>query len=61
MRQIVEKLPYTYRMRAIITRGLYIFYTIFHCSLYCRAASVTDNLYTKQGHSSIFWSKIRGL
>ena len=26
-----------YRMRAIITRGLYFFYSIFHCGLYCRA------------------------
>ena len=30
-----------YRTRAIITRGLYIFYPIFHCGLYCRAVSVT--------------------
>ena len=50
-----------YHTRAIITRGLYIFYPIFHCSLYCRAVSVTDNLCTKQGNSSIFGSKIRGL
>ena len=34
----------TYRTCAIITRGLYIFYPIFHCSLYCRVVSVTDNL-----------------
>ena len=26
-----------YRTHAIISRGLYIFYLIFHCSLYCRA------------------------
>ena len=26
-----------YRMRAIITCGLYIFYPNFHCGLYCRA------------------------
>ena len=52
---------FTYRTRAIITRGLYIFYPIFHCSLYCRAVSVTDNLCTKQGNSSIFGSKICGL
>ena len=26
-----------YSMRAIISRGLYIFYPIFHCGLYCRA------------------------
>ena len=50
-----------YRTRAIITRGLYIFYPNFHCGLYCRAVSVTDNLCTKQGNSSIFGSKIRGL
>ena len=50
-----------YRTRAIITRGLYIFYPIFHRGLYCRAVSVTDNLCTKQGISSIFGSKIRGL
>ena len=37
------------------------FYPIYHCSLYCRAVSVTDNLCTKQGNSSIFGSKIRGL
>ena len=30
--------------RTIITRSLYIFYPIFHCSLYCRAVSVTDYL-----------------
>ena len=50
-----------YRTRAIKTRGLYIFYPIFHCGLYCRAVSVTDNLCTKQGNSSIFGSKIHGL
>ena len=49
-----------YRTHAIITRGLYIFYPIFHCGLYCRAVSVTDNLCTKQVNSSIFGSKIRG-
>ena len=39
-----------YRPRAaIISRGLY---TIFHCSLYCRVVSITDNLCTKQGNSS---------
>ena len=51
----------TYRTRAIITRGLYIFYPIFHCGLYCRAVSITDNLCTKQGNSSIFEPKFRGL
>ena len=50
-----------YCKRAIITCGLYIFYPIFHCGLYCRAVSVTDNLCTKQGNSSIFGSKIRSL
>ena len=40
-----------YRTHAIITSSLYIFYPIFHCGLYCRAVSVTDNLCTKQGNS----------
>ena len=31
-----------YRTCAIITRGLYIFYPIFHCGLYCRAVSVLN-------------------
>ena len=30
------------------SQGLYIFYPIFHWGLYCRAVSITDNLYTKQ-------------
>ena len=47
--------------RVIIIRGLYIYYPIFHCGLYCRAVSVTDNLCIKQGNSSIFGYKIRGL
>ena len=38
-----------YRTRAIISRGLYIFYPIFQCGLYCRAVNITDNLCTKQG------------
>ena len=42
----------TYHTRAIISRGLYIFYPIFHCGLYCRAVSITDILCTKQGNSS---------
>ena len=29
---------------------LYTFYPIFHCSLYCRAVSIRDNLFTKQGN-----------
>ena len=45
---------HNYRTPAIIIRGLYIFYPIFHCGLYCRAVSVTDNLCTKLGKSSIF-------
>ena len=49
-----------YRTRAIITRGLYIVYPNFHCGLYCRAVSATDNLWTKQGNSSNFGPKLRG-
>jgi hypothetical protein len=39
---------YEYRTRANISCGLYIFYFIFHCGLYCRAVSITNNLCTKQ-------------
>ena len=39
---------------------MYIFYPIFHCGLYIRAVSITDNLCTKQGNSSIFEPKTRG-
>ena len=39
-------------MRDIISRGLYIFYPIFHCDLYCRAVQ-TIYVLTKQGNSSI--------
>ena len=46
-------------MCTIITCGLYIFYPIFHCSLYCRALSVTDNLCPKQENSSMFGSEIK--
>ena len=46
---------------AIINCGLYIFYPIFHCGLYCIAVSVTDNLGCNQGNFSMFGSKIRGL
>ena len=55
--EMVICLPYTchYNLRFVY------FYPIFHCGLYCRAASVTDNLCTKQGNSSIFGSKIRSL
>ena len=38
-----------------------VFYPIFHCGLYCRAVSITDNLCTKQGNSSIFGSKFCSL
>ena len=37
-------LLFVYRTGAIITRGLYIFYPVFHLGLYCRAVSITDNL-----------------
>ena len=37
-------LNYTYRIRAIITRGFYIFYPIFHCSLYFRAVYNAERL-----------------
>ena len=37
------------------------FYPIFHCGLLCRAVSVTDNLCTKHGKSSIFGYNIRGV
>ena len=30
------------------------------CGLYSRSVSITDNLYTKQGNSSIVGSKIHG-
>ena len=50
-----------YRMFAIISRSLYICCPIFYCGLYCREVSITDNLCTKQGNSSIFESKIRSL
>ena len=49
---------YSNTIRAIITHGLYIFYPIFHCSLYCRAVSITDNLCSKQENSSILGFKI---
>ena len=35
------------------------FTTIFYCSLYCRALSVTDNLCPKQENSSMFGSEIK--
>ena len=33
-----------YRTRAIITRGLYSFYPIFHCGLYLRAVYTAERL-----------------
>ena len=48
--------PYT-----VISRGLYIFYPIVRCGLYCRAVNITDNLCTKKGNSSNFGPKIRAL
>ena len=45
--------------RAIISRGLYIYYPIFHCGFYCRAVSNRDNFCNKQVSSSIFGPKIR--
>jgi hypothetical protein len=33
-----------YRTRAIITRGLYLFYPIFHCGLYLRAVCTAERL-----------------
>ena len=38
----------TYRTRAIISRGLYIFYPIFHCGLHSKVAYITDSLCTKE-------------
>ena len=46
------------RMPAIISCGLYTFYPISHCSLYCGVISTTDKLCTKY-KSSIFGPKIR--
>ena len=37
-----------FRTRAIITRGLYIFYLIFYCGLYSREVNITDSLCTKK-------------
>ena len=47
-----------YRTRAIITRGLYTFYPIFHCGLYSKAAIIADNLCTKKWY---FFKKVCGL
>jgi hypothetical protein len=53
---VITNVLKVYRTGTIITRGFYI----FHCGLYCRAVSITDNLCTKQGDSSIFEPKIHG-
>ena len=53
----INDLEYKYRTRAIISRGLYFFYPIFTLA----AAYVADNLCTKNGNSSLFKLKIRGL
>ena len=37
-------IPSKYRTRAIITRGLYFFYLIFHCGLYSRAVYIAERL-----------------
>ena len=58
---IRKEIPTTYRTRAIINRGLYIFTPFFIAVLYCRVVSITDNVSTKQENSSIFGPKIRGL
>ena len=48
-RDIIE-IFLVYRTRAIITRGLYIFYPIFQCGLLSRAVNITDKLCTKLGN-----------
>ena len=42
----------SYRTRAIISRGLYIYYPIFHCCLYSRVVNIRDNSCIKQENSS---------
>ena len=37
-----------YHTHTIISRGLYIFYPIFHYGLYCRAVSITDKICTEK-------------
>ena len=44
IRKVMAKIEQKYRTRTIITRGLHIFNPIFHCGLYCREVSFTDNL-----------------
>ena len=51
----------SYSTRAIITRGLYIFYLIFYYGLYSREVNVTTVYVLKRGNSSIFRSKILSL
>ena len=41
-----------YHTRAIISRGLNIFYPIFHCGLYSKAAYITTVYVLKSGNSS---------
>ena len=48
-------------MRAIITRGLYISYPIFHCGLNWIAVYITDYLCTRNGNPSFFKLKIHSL
>ena len=47
------------KLNAIMSHGLYVFYPIFHCGLYCRVVSITNKLCTKQANSLIFATKIR--
>ena len=44
-------LKYSAEIRYLISftaACLFIFYSVFHCGVYCRAVGVTDNLSTKQ-------------
>jgi hypothetical protein len=57
-----EKRISVYCTGAIISRGLYIFYPIFHLGLYILwAVSVTEINILNKENSSIFVSKIPGL
>ena len=49
----------TFLKNAETNCGLYIFYPIFHCGLYCRVVNITENLCTKNGNSLIFETKIQ--
>ena len=49
----LDSFLFVYCTRATISRGLYIFYPIFHCDLYCRAVS---NLCTKKRKFFNFWA-----